>query len=387
MVARGAGDVGCAHCTRFGASTTCAICALQVCAACAADWTTCSEPSGRVVRLGLTARLRDVDPSGRLGLVSHWRQPLRLFDLRRLRWIRGIELSRMLWLLARSAPPRLTSDGRLIHGDWAAGTGYERGDTTLFTGIRVHTLARDESTLLELTSDPPQRGTAVTATGDVYYYISSTERVVVLPRGATEPWLLEPLPRKVIQAAHLAGDGDLLASASWCELALHDVADGHIRPIWRGRSNAIGDIRWIAVAGEWLAYAVITAGGAAHVEVRHLERAEPVGRVVHHHAAAAFRGASLSRDGRYLALALDDRVLVHELGTDNVAQFGEHTDRINLVRFAADHLLITADTDNRVVLRPRTPAGYARALVPLDVVAEGVDLPVFTAVRADLAGA
>lgn len=375
MVARGAGDVGCAHCTRFGANTTCPICELQVCADCAADWTTCSEPSGRVVRLGLTARLRDVDPTGRLGLVSHWRQPLRLFDLRRLRWIRGIELSRMLWLLARSTPPRLTGDGRLMHGEWTADADDE---PTLFRGIAALSLASDESTLVACSGDAPQRGTAVTATGDLFYYVGATERVVAIPRGATDPWRLEPLPRKVIQAAHLAGEGDLLASASWCELALHDVADGRITPIWRGKPEAIGDVRWIAVAGEWLAYAVITAGGGVHVEVRHLERTEPVGRVVHRHIASAFRGASLSRDGRYLALAVDDHVLVHELGTDHVAEFGEHTDRINLVRFASDHLLITADTDNRIVLRPRTPSGYVRALVAIDVPAEGVELPAFT---------
>ncbi|HEU4612474.1 MAG TPA: hypothetical protein VFS15_10370 [Kofleriaceae bacterium] len=377
MVARGAGDVGCAHCTRFGANTTCPICALQVCPDCAADWTTCNEPSGRIVRLGLTARLRDVDPTGRLGLVSHWRQPLRLFDLRRLRWIRGIELSRLLWLLARSAPPRLTGDGHLMHGEWEAGTGYERDEPTIFRGIRALSLAGDTSPLVECRGDAPQRGTAVTASGDVFYYVGATERVVALPRGAYKPWRLEPLPRKVIQAAHLAGEGDLLASASWCELALHDVAGGRITLIWRGKPDAIGDVRWIAVAGEWLAYAVITPGGGVHVEVRRLERGEPVGRVVHRHAASAFRAASLSRDGRYLALALDDHLLVHELGTDRVAQFREHTDRINLVRFAADHLLITADTDNRVVLRPRTPTGYARALVAIDVPAEGVELPAF----------
>jgi hypothetical protein len=82
VVARGPGAVGCAHCTLIGADRACAICTRLVCERCGADWTTCGEPSGRVVRLGLTARVRDVDPLGRLALVSHWRKPLRVFDLR-----------------------------------------------------------------------------------------------------------------------------------------------------------------------------------------------------------------------------------------------------------------------------------------------------------------
>jgi hypothetical protein len=46
------------------------------------------------------------------------------------------------------------------------------------------------------------------------------------------------------------------------------------------------------------------------------------------------------------------------------------------VRFVGDdHLLISADTDNRVVMRPRTPAGYARALITIDIPQEPVALP------------
>ena len=40
-----------------------------------------------------------------------------------------------------------------------------------------------------------------------------------------------------------------------------------------------------------------------------------------------------------------------------------------------DHLLVSADTDNRVILRPRTQLGYAVPLVQLAIPDAGVALP------------
>jgi hypothetical protein len=197
--------------------------------------------------------------------------------------------------------------------------------------------------------------------------------------------LLEPLPRKVVHAAYIDGARRLLASGSWCELALHHLSErGELEALWHGQPEATGDVRWIALAGPWLAYAVVTVGGGVQVEIRRfvdrdrdpLTTKPLVGPIVHHHAGAPLRAASISGDGHFLALALDRGVLVHELGTDHVARFDEHTDRVNLVRFAGDdHLLITADTDNRVILRPRTAAGYSLPLIALDVPEDGVELP------------
>jgi hypothetical protein len=86
--------------------------------------------------------------------------------------------------------------------------------------------------------------------------------------------------------------------------------------------------------------------------------------------------ASLSRDGRYLALAIDEELTVYDLDDEIETVFSEHTDTISLVRFAGDdHVLISADDDNRVVLRPRTPTGYARPLIAIDVPDDGVELP------------
>jgi hypothetical protein len=87
MPVRAVGLVHCAHCRREGARTECPWCRLTICAACASDWTTCDRAAGRVFRLGATARLRDVDPSGRHGLVSSWRGGTRVLDLRAPAWV------------------------------------------------------------------------------------------------------------------------------------------------------------------------------------------------------------------------------------------------------------------------------------------------------------
>ncbi len=379
MVARGAGAIGCAHCKRIGADQACQICTRQVCPTCAADWATCEAPSGRVVRLGLTARVRDVDPNGRLALVSHWRRPLRLFDLRALRWIGDVRIPRSAYVWNRSYPPRLTSDGRLLYPDWSVRSGYERNDDSLFSGIRTHLLHAERSWLTP--SHPPQHGTAVTPTGDLYYYVTATQRVAVIQsRQSQWPLLVEPLPRKVIHAAHLDAARDLLATGSWCELVLHRIVGNEIERLCRVKTESTGEVRWLAIAGPWLA-AGIHVGYAWRIEVRRVDADLSIGPIEHTHTGT-LRAASLSRDGRYLALGLETGLLVHELGTDHITTFDEHTDRINYVRFAADdHVLISADTDNRIVMRPRTPQGYARPLIPIDIPEGGIPLPTHDPVR------
>jgi hypothetical protein len=68
----------------------------------------------------MTARVRDIDPVCRYALVSHWRKPLRLFDLRALRWVPHFAWERRLYLWTRSAPPRLRARGELIWPDVTA---------------------------------------------------------------------------------------------------------------------------------------------------------------------------------------------------------------------------------------------------------------------------
>lgn len=387
MVARGPGAVGCAHCTLIGAETPCPICTHLICERCAQSWTTCTAAAGRVLRLGLTARLRDVDPTGRLGLVSHWRQPLRLFDLRRLSWIKDLRLPRRHWLLARRYPPRLTADGKVIHAEWS----YSTSETApAFAGMRTEYLDDGARSFL-IECDMPAHGTAVTPAGNIFYYVTETQRVGVIMPGATTAWHLDPLPRKVIHSAHIDGERMLLAAGSWEELTIHRIVDGALELGLHAKPETTGDVTWIAIAGPWLVAAVTLFGGSVRVEVRRLEQPDDpgaighrltLGPVIHRHTGSTLRAASLSRDGRYLALALDRGLTVHELGTENRRFFDEHTDDINFVRFVGeDHLLASADTDNRVILRPRTPLGYAVPLVELTIPDAGVELPATPALK------
>ena len=87
MVARGPGAVGCAHCTMLGAEIACAVCKHLVCVRCAANLSTCEQPSGRMFWLGPSGKLIDVDPAGRLGLVGGRWGRLRVVDLRTPRWL------------------------------------------------------------------------------------------------------------------------------------------------------------------------------------------------------------------------------------------------------------------------------------------------------------
>jgi hypothetical protein len=354
----------------IGADRACQICTRLVCETCGADWTTCSAPSGRVIRLGLTARVRDVDPFGRFALVSHWRKPLRIFDLRQLRWIDDIHIPRSAWLLNRRNPPRLDSQARLTYADWDATT----GDSASFGFVGLKRLdLRSRATGLVLT-DPVERGTAMTATDDTFYFVSAGEQVVTVAGGDIS--VFDPLPRRVIQAVHLNAERKLLATASWSELALHRIVDGTLERIGHRTTETNGDVTFIAVGGPWLVAAIQRFAGTTVFEVYHLATDDSLGALADLPLTGNVTCAALSRDGRYLAVAIDGVLHVRELATDRFTRFEDHTDRINLVRFAADdHLLITADTDNRVVLRPRTSTTYALPLVTIDVPDVGVPLP------------
>lgn len=70
--------------------------------------------------------------------------------------------------------------------------------------------------------------------------------------------------------------------------------------------------------------------------------------------------AAISPDGRFVALARQqNRVAVHDLDGDTAHVLGEHTDSICHLAFADDGALISADDDNRVIIRPRLADRFA----------------------------
>lgn len=354
MVARGAGDVGCAHCTVIGADRSCQVCTRLVCERCGTDWTTCPEPTGREVRLGRTARLRDVDPSGRIGLVTRWVGGMRLFDLRRLRWV-DVELPRHHKVEERQILERLTPTGELL---FVHSTNLADLESRAYLEVWKRSLSTAAAERIE--TDEPVLGAGMTTDGH-YYFVSSTQLVVAhAPDGTVRRF--EPLPRRVVQACHLDLDRGVLASATWGEIFLHRIDGDKLHAL--ARVAVTGNVSWLTLEEPWLAACI---NGV--VRVWHVGAHFAVGREEHQHVVGeTLRTASLSRDGRYLAMGVGRKVIVHDLDQDVIVTFDDHTDDICLVRFAGmDHLLLTADEDNRVVLRPRTPAGYVRSVIEIAV--------------------
>src|SRR5262249_33854118 len=152
---------------------------------------------------------------------------------------------------------RLTGDGRVIYAEWTIG-GYA-GDARHFAGMRVVDLRGERGQLITST-ESPARMTAVTATRDIYYYVTDTERVGIVD-GDTS-YAVEPLPRKVLQAVYIDGERDLLVAASWGELALCGLVDGRLAPLSHHQSDEFGDVAWVALGGPWLVAVVTLLNGA-----------------------------------------------------------------------------------------------------------------------------
>ncbi|MBA3461133.1 MAG: hypothetical protein H0T46_14305 [Deltaproteobacteria bacterium] len=357
MVARGPGAVGCAHCTLLGAEVACEVCKHLVCATCAADWATCTEPSGRTFRMGMTARLIDVDPSGKHGLVQTWKGAMKLVDLRELRWVDEPELTH-----ARNSDlrPRVTSDGRVFRPTLTSA--ITANDISVLFGVTMSTLGSREHRVLEYLP-PPSRATGVTAHHDRFYYVTDTELVAIVAGRFANVY--EPLPKKVVQAVHVDASRDVIAAGTWGEIAIQRIVDGRL--VLAGHTKTTGDTVWLQIAGDYLA-AHVKTGAHRGITVWQLHPDLSIGAEVVR-IADRVEAAALSSDGRYFAVGVDgDHVLVRDLAAGTSAELDGHTDTISFVRFVGDdHVLVSADDDNRVILRPRGPNGYPQAVLPIEL--------------------
>jgi WD40 repeat protein len=342
------------------------VCKHLVCPTCAADWATCTEPSGRTFRMGMTARLIDVDPSGRLGLVQRWKGPLKLVDLRGLRWIEEPGLTHAG---NKDLRPRLTSEGCLFRAEFQSAV---TNDVPYFIGLSMTTIGVDERIILkELPA--PSRSTGVTAQGDRFYYVTGTELVAIVERFASRMELsvqvFEPLPKKVVQAVHVDATRDVIAAGTWGEIAIQRIVDGRL--VLAGHTKTTGDTVWLQIAGDYLA-AHVRTGAHRGITVWRLYPDLSIGSEVLH-IADRVECAALSSDGRYFAVGIDgDHVLIRDLATGAVEELDGHTDTISFVRFVGDdHVLVSADDDNRVILRPRGQKGYPQAVLPIELATSG----------------
>src|SRR5690349_18351523 len=174
VIGRGADAIGCAHCEAAVGVEECRICRRVVCRACAADWTSCTEEAGRVVRLGMTARLVDVDPTGELALVTRLRHPVRLLDLRRLRWV--------------ETPAELTDASKLTANRRVLGKTYT---TEHHRDYEVQSLAGEWRYPFQLEANPVKG--AMLPDGRYWFYSSEdTIEIVDLEALVTTPWFRPP---------------------------------------------------------------------------------------------------------------------------------------------------------------------------------------------------
>jgi hypothetical protein len=329
----------------------------------------------------MTARLIDVDPTAKLGLVSRWHGSMRYVDLRALRWIDDDDVPSLV--RGRELLPRLTSDGRILQHEWNSTFGNEY--QPLYRGLGVSSnAARGE--YIASGMPVPARCAGMSLRDDRYWYVTSSENVAIvrtvvdpsMPRYAApvtvgpidvaarlEVTEYQPLPRKVIQAVFLDDARDLLVSASWGEIMVHRIVGEKLEPVCYVKTT--GDVLWVSIAEPYLAANVKTGPGRGITVWKldaNLANATVVLRIEDKIGIPA-----LSRDGRYLAVGLtNERVVVHGLDDGSVITFDEHTDDVSYVGFVGDdQLLVTADDDNRVILRPRTSTGYATALMETEL--------------------
>lgn len=285
---------------------------------------------------------------------------MRLFDVRRLRWV-DVELPRHHKVLERQILERLSPAGEMYFNEYSF---VANNDPVAFAHLWKRSLATGESVSIDPAGQEPADNAAMTKDGH-YYYVSSTQLVVVISPDETVR-TFEPLPRRVVQACHVDLEAGVMASGSWGEIALHRIVGDRIVPIDRVRTT--GNVSWIAFEEPWLV-------GCVEGVIRIWPVGEnTIGPERHHHDAGVsydsllWNTGAISRDGRYLAMGIDRRVVVHDLEKDLVVEYEGHTDDICLVRFVgSDQMLITADEDNRVILRPRTLSGYARSVIDIDV--------------------
>ena len=360
MVARGPGAVGCAHCTRLGADVPCPVCKHLVCDACAADWATCSEPSGRTFRIGrVTGALIDVDPTGRYGLVKRRWGQLRIIDLRALKWLAIDDLPSRGW---KDLVPRLTGDGRLLRPEF---NGATTNEVPLFSGIGEWRVAGGGMRHVDVPQ--PVRATGVSTSEDWYWYVTDTETVALTQLKAALSGrceVYEPLPKKVVQAVWFDPIRRVLVSGTWGEIAIHRVVDDRL--VLAGHVKTTGDTVWLQMSGGYLA-ARVRGGDLRGLTVWKLYDDFSVGPI-----AARFdrvESEALARDGRFVAAGLTGgRVIVQSLLTAEQFELGGHRGDVTYLGFVGgEQLLVSADDDHRVIVRPRAGQSYAEAILPAEL--------------------
>jgi len=380
VLAKTPGHVPCAHCSRPGASESCPICTLIVCEGCRVDWTTCTEPCGREIRLGMGARLRGVSDSGRLGLVGGWRRHVRVVDLRRMCYLATDGD------IARRQHLHITNDGRLVQEhrrkEWSD---YPKRGGDVFVGVEVIALPEGDRSHIEIEEPdsaldrpwPQEHTLRLTRDDNWIWYERHDETLQFTDLRRRTTYNVEPVPRAVIQCAWLDTASRLLATGVFGAVHLHDFVHGrvtqsHVAPI------AGSDILAVRLArGRML---VLAGGSHGTAQLRVYDvRGNPatIGDCIYERDIDGPVATALSGNGHYAAVSRRDHVVeLHTFEHDHVTLFDGHTDTVKLVRFVrGDNELVTADDDNRVIIRPLVDGTYVRHTVEVDLPSESTAFP------------
>jgi WD40 repeat protein len=354
MLGKTPGQVLCAHCARLPSAAVCACCSLLVCAACAADWTTCADVPGVELAMTRKGALVAVDGTGTRGVVG--RQPTLMQQV-----FNALPKSSLITLstghedplsdLRRSSVrPHVCRDGHLVWSEQVrAGDSYDFFVRTTWPG--EHEFRVDTTLSGAVTPDDRMMWDFY----DNFLYTfdlpsKSVIRFVGLPRS------LAPL------SASLDGPVLQLAIGLWYELRLYRAADEQVELL--AKTEVRGEVgrcrtrngRVVALASE---------EGTTTLRAFELRddqlRPDPAWEPQVEPRAAV----ELSRDGRFCAVAdRDGAVLVRDFEKGTTQTLQGHRAPVSLLRFTdGEAALISASPNGQVLIRKRAGDVFAERCV------------------------
>lgn len=351
---------------------------MAVCTACAARWTSCERPLGRRFRLRSPWALRDVDPAGRVGLASRSHGTSQLFDLRALRWVESPSLPKPLPIGPRPVAPVLTRRSLVCEV-------YDSAIDPSVPGVRLVFLPLAGGPARAVATSHGCRWLRACRSGDHVWTVHGDERLHVVAEPGGEQAGFHPLPGQVLQAAFVDVETRKVAVATWRHVALFAMASAdQLETLAQFKlGEDMGDVRWVGFGGSRLAAVAESAGGGflarARRGVLHVwdvggSNGGRASRLALRLPLAEAGPAAMSADGRFVAMARDRAVLLHDLDRVTTVALEDHDQPLCTVRFVAgDKLLVTADVDGGVALRPREPDGFAGRVVEATIPAETID--------------
>ena len=260
--------------------------------------------------------------------------------------------------------PAIAQGGRAI---WPSRGGPLPEETTGFHGVVVGSVYDDATRVIARSRSVVLRELHLSPTGRHAWLLTGPDRVQVwdLETGQQEEYI--PFAASVLQASVLDSARPILASTTYGRVNLMRLEGARVTSLGLlhlSRANS----QWIALSETCMA--VVSDRGRTEGHVIRAFALDPDGALTsqpfHEVPEVAMNEqgqrrlqrplvASLSQDGRYLAVAMRNRdIAVHDLQRGRVQHLSGHADRIAMISFTTGAgSLVTSDYDNRVIFWPR----------------------------------